>query len=74
MYEYLIIKCGRVEESVNRVELVIDLFFSDKILCLGIMEDFVNFGYVFKGLKVMDGAIIIIYVKFCMIWYVFLFF
>ena len=40
MYEHLIIKCGRVEESVNRVELATDLLSSDKTLCPGIMEDF----------------------------------
>ena len=70
MYEHLIIKCGRVEESVNRVELATDLLSSDKTLCPGIMEDFANFGYVPKGLKVMDGAITTTHAKSCMIWYV----
>ena len=66
----LIINSGRVEESVNLVELPTDLLSSYKTLCPGIMEDFSNFGYVPKGLRVMDGAITTTHAKSCMIWHV----
>lgn len=70
IYEHLIINSGRVEESVNLVELATDLLSSDKTLCPGIMQDFSNFGYVPKGLRVMDGAITTTHAKSCMIWHV----
>ena len=47
-----------------------DLLSSDKTLCLRIMEDFSDFGYVPKGLRVMDGAITTTHAKSCMIWHV----
>ena len=70
IYEHLIIQSGRVEESGNLVELAKDLLSGDKTLCPGIMEDFSDFGYVPKGLRVMDGAITTIHAKSCMIWHV----
>ena len=70
IYEHLIINSGRVEESVNHVELATDMLSSDKTLCPGIMEDFSNSGYVPKGLRVMDGAITTTNAKSCMIWHV----
>ena len=70
IYEHLIINSGRVEESVNFVELATDLLSSYKTLRPGIMEDFSNFGYVPKGLRVMDGAITTTHAKSFMIWHV----
>lgn len=70
IYEHLIIQSGRVQESGNLVELTRDLLSGDKTLCPGIMEDFPDFGYVPKGLRVMDGTITTIHAKSCMIWHV----
>ena len=70
IYEHLIIQSGRVEESGNLVELTRALLSGDKTLCPGIMEDFSDFGYVPKGLRVMDGVITTTHAKSCMIWHV----
>ena len=51
----MIINSGRVEESGNLVELTRDLLSGDKTLCPRIMEDFSDFGYVPKGLRVMGS-------------------
>ena len=69
IYGHLIIQSGRVKESGNLVELTRDLLSGDKTLCPGIMEDFSDFGYVPKGLRVMDGAITTTHAKPCMIWH-----
>lgn len=66
IYEHLIIQSGRVEESGNLVELTRAPLFGDKTLCPGIMEDFSDFGYVPKGLRIMDGAITTTHAKSCM--------
>jgi len=57
IYKHLIIQSGRVEESGNLVELTRDPLSGNNTLCPGIMEDFSDFGYLPKGLRVMDGAI-----------------
>ena len=66
IYEHLSIESGRVEESGNLVELTRAPLFGDKTLCPGIMEDFSDFGYVPKGLRIMDGAITTTHAKSCM--------
>lgn len=70
IYKHLIIQSGRVEESGNLVELTRAPLFGDNTLCPGIMEDFSDFGYVPKALRVMDGAITTTHAKSCMIWHV----
>ena len=70
IYEHLIIQSGRVEESGNLVELTRALLSGDKTLCPGIMEDFSDFGYIPKGLRVMDEVITTTHAKSCMIWHV----
>ena len=70
IYKHLIIQSGRVEESGNLVELTRAPLFGDKTLCPEIMEDFSDFGYVPKALRVMDGAITTTHAKSCMIWHV----
>ena len=69
IYGYFTIKSGRVEESGNLVELTRDLLSEDKALCPGIIEDFLDFGYVPEGLRVMDGVITTAHAKSCMIWH-----
>ena len=71
MYEHVIIKSGKLQESANGVvvDLAEKLLYSHQTLCLGFLEDYEALGYECKKIRIMARLVRSAHSKKCKIWH-----
>ena len=72
VYEHVIIKSGKLEESVNGavVDLAKKLLHSHQTLCPGFLEDYEALGYEPKNIRIMAGPVRSVHSTKCKIWHI----